>query len=254
MEKEGGLEEILARMDEVLTALPATEDRYEQRAAILTTLHQYAEGLYTIFPQKVETQADVIERSEQMSLFSLVNGWDVEPGGDRDGFARIREEDLPEEFQAGMDATAGVLPASPEESPIQAETLEAAETLTGDVIDTSSGEVINDMEAVSGEVTNGIESVSGETINDIEAVSGEATDDIEAVQGEVIDDIETVGGEIIDIPVDAIMPIEESAESTETAVPQAPVAASAPINYRITDDDLGTGSPVEFSRAEYCSG
>ena len=66
MEKEGGLEEMLARMDEVLTALPATEDRYKQRSAILTTLHQYAEGLYTIFPQKVETQADVLGTGKWM--------------------------------------------------------------------------------------------------------------------------------------------------------------------------------------------
>ena len=48
--KRGGLEEILARMDEVLTSLPATEDRYEQRAAIPSTaLHQYAEGLTRSF-------------------------------------------------------------------------------------------------------------------------------------------------------------------------------------------------------------
>ena len=99
-----------------------------------------------------------------------------------------------------------MLPAAPEESSSQAETLEATETLTGDVIDTSSGEVIDDI-------------------------------------------IETVGGEIIDVPADAIMPIEESAESTETAVPQTPFAASDPINYRITDDDLGAGSPKEKFRA-----
>ena len=246
MEKEGGLEEILARMDEVLTALPVSEDRYEQRSAILTTLHQYAEGLYTIFPQKVETQADVIERSEQMSLFSLVNGWDAEPGGDTDGFARIREEDLPEEFQAGTDAAAEVLPAAPEESSSQAETLEAPETLTGDVIDTVNGEAIIDIESVSGEINDDMGAVRGEITNDVEAAAGEVIDDIETVEGEAIDDIETVRGEVIDVPAETIMPIGESAE---TAVPQKPVAAADPINFRITNDDLGAGTPKEKFRA-----
>lgn len=235
MEKEGGLEEMLARMDEVLTALPATEDRYKQRSAILTTLHQYAEGLYTIFPQKVETQADVLGRAEQMSLFSLVNGWEAEPGGDGNGFVQIREEDLPEEFQADADAV-DVLPATPEESAIQAETAEAAELFPSETIETVSGEVIDEIETVRGEVIDAIETASSEDINAIETANGEVIDAIETTGGEVVDDTERVIGEVI-------------VESADTTAPQTPVAVAAPINYRITDDDLGAGSPKEKFQA-----
>ncbi len=189
MEKEGGLEEILARMDEILTALPVTEDRYEQRSAILSMLHQYAEGLYTIFPQKVETQEDVAGQAEQMSLFSLVNGWEAEPV--------VSSADINQEMAAPSKVSADGIEDRTDG------TGEAVEIIQGGTMETVSGEVIGTVETVSGEVIDAIESVSGEVIN----------------------------------------------EAAETTVPREPAAVADPINYRITDDDLGSGSPREKFRA-----
>ena len=249
MEKEGGLEEMLARMDEVLTALPATEDRYEQRAAILTTLHQYAEGLYTIFPQKVETQADVIGRTEQMSLFSLVNGWEAEPGGDRNGFVQIREDDLPEEFQ--VDADTDVFSTAPEEGSIQAEAAEAVEPFVeaqAEPVESSIESISDPNQEVAAPAKSPADAIEDQTVeaaktldDTMEDQTAEAAeiipgDAIETVSGEVVGTIETVSGVVID-------------ESTEATALQAPTTAAAPINYRITNDDLGAGSPKEKFRA-----
>lgn len=53
-------EELIEKMDAALAALPldfeAYGTDYQQKAGILSELHQYAEGIYTIFPiPEVET-------------------------------------------------------------------------------------------------------------------------------------------------------------------------------------------------------
>ena len=55
--KEGDTAEALvAQMDAALAALPLDFERYEERAEILSAIHEYLEGTYTIFPeQKKET-------------------------------------------------------------------------------------------------------------------------------------------------------------------------------------------------------
>ncbi len=249
MEKEGGLEEILARMDEVLTALPATEDRYEQRSAILSMLHQYAEGLYTIFPQKVETQADVVGRPEQMSLFSLVNGWEAEPGSDGDGFVQIREEDLPEEFQEDAGAAVDVIPATPKKSVFQAETAEANESFVEsetDLVESSTDEkqeMSAPPEVTAGTIEDGTVEATVETFT---------ADAVEMVNGEIIEIINESADHSVqqthvattDIPVPQVPVV-----AADSPVPQAPVSVADLINYRITNDDLGAGSPKENFRA-----
>ena len=64
-------ENLLADMDTVLASLPPDFANYERRVQILAELHGYVEGTYTIFPErKKEIQA---ESSEQMSLFEFMD-------------------------------------------------------------------------------------------------------------------------------------------------------------------------------------
>ena len=72
-------EELLEKMDAALAALPldfeAYGTDYQQKAGILSELHQYAEGIYTIFPiPEVETSFSEAGLSgHQMSMFDYLD-------------------------------------------------------------------------------------------------------------------------------------------------------------------------------------
>ena len=72
-------EELLEKMDAALAALPldfeAYGTDYQQKAGILSELHQYAEGIYTIFPiPEVETSFSEARLSgHQMSMFDYLD-------------------------------------------------------------------------------------------------------------------------------------------------------------------------------------
>ena len=66
-------EKLVAQMDAALASLPLDFEDYENRVEILSTIHQYIEGTYTIFPeQKKEVQIEGSAR--QLSLFDF---WDT---------------------------------------------------------------------------------------------------------------------------------------------------------------------------------
>lgn len=73
------IEELLEKMDAALAALPldfeAYGTDYQQKAGILSELHQYAEGIYTIFPiPEVETSFSEAGLSgHQMSMFDYLD-------------------------------------------------------------------------------------------------------------------------------------------------------------------------------------
>ena len=75
-------QKLLQAMDDALAMLPldfeAVGYTYEQKLQLLTEVHQYVEGSYTIFPeQKVPDQADGLN-GYQMSLFDIVSASEPE--------------------------------------------------------------------------------------------------------------------------------------------------------------------------------
>ena len=75
-------QKLLQAMDDALAMLPldfeAVNETYEKKLQLLTELHQYVEGSYTIFPvQEVPDQADGLN-GYQMSLFDIVSASEPE--------------------------------------------------------------------------------------------------------------------------------------------------------------------------------
>ena len=75
-------QKLLQAMDDALAMLPldfeAVNETYEKKLQLLTEVHQYVEGSYTIFPvQKVPDQADGLN-GYQMSLFDIVSASEPE--------------------------------------------------------------------------------------------------------------------------------------------------------------------------------
>ncbi|MCD8129681.1 MAG: SNF2-related protein [Lachnospiraceae bacterium] len=77
-------EGLLAEMDGVLAALPLDFDRYEERAQILSDLHQYVDGTYTIFPEKKQEVEHTPVTGRQMSLFDYLGMGDMQSETDEE--------------------------------------------------------------------------------------------------------------------------------------------------------------------------
>ena len=69
--------QLLADMDAAFVALPLDFEDYEKRAQILTDLHGYVEGTYTIFPERKKEEIQ-IQNVEQLSLFDFMGRSDSE--------------------------------------------------------------------------------------------------------------------------------------------------------------------------------
>ena len=75
-------QKLLQAMDDALAMLPldfeSVNETYEKKLQLLTEVHQYVEGCYTIFPaQEVPDQADGLD-GYQMSLFDIVSASEPE--------------------------------------------------------------------------------------------------------------------------------------------------------------------------------
>lgn len=68
---EDGREKLLERMDEALASLPLDFEGYEEKVRILSDVHQYLDGDYTIFPVP-EAEVEVTG-SRQLSLFDFMD-------------------------------------------------------------------------------------------------------------------------------------------------------------------------------------
>ena len=70
-------EELLQKMDAALAALPldfeAYETNYQQKTELLSELHQYAEGTYTIFPTPEAEPSFVESSGHQMTMFDFLD-------------------------------------------------------------------------------------------------------------------------------------------------------------------------------------
>jgi N12 class adenine-specific DNA methylase/predicted RNA methylase len=95
-------QKLLQAMDDALAMLPldfeAVGYTYEQKLQLLTEVHQYVEGSYTIFPeQKVPDQADGLN-GYQMSLFDIVSASEPEENTEE---PEVEESAAEEEVQKG---------------------------------------------------------------------------------------------------------------------------------------------------------
>ncbi|MCD7882555.1 MAG: hypothetical protein LUI87_02435, partial [Lachnospiraceae bacterium] len=95
-------EGLLAEMDSVLAALPLDFDRYEERAQILSDLHQYVDGTYTIFPEKKQEVEHTPVSGRQMSLFDYLGMGDLQSETDKEP-EKQETEKVQEEPKAGND-------------------------------------------------------------------------------------------------------------------------------------------------------
>ena len=72
-----GQEGLLRHMDEALASLPLDYENYGQRTEILTDIHAYVEGTYTIFPDR--KKQETIVSGVQMSIFDFMDAAAGEP-------------------------------------------------------------------------------------------------------------------------------------------------------------------------------
>ena len=88
-------QKLLQVMDDALAMLPldfeSVNETYEKKLQLLTEVHQYVEGSYTIFPaQEVPDQADVLN-GYQMSLFDIVSASEPEESEVEESSAEMEE-------------------------------------------------------------------------------------------------------------------------------------------------------------------
>ena len=88
-------QKLLQAMDDALAMLPldfeSVNETYEKKLQLLTEVHQYVEGSYTIFPaQEVPDQADGLD-GYQMSLFDIVSASEPEESEVEESSAEMEE-------------------------------------------------------------------------------------------------------------------------------------------------------------------
>ena len=77
LENPDTAEQLLSDMDDAFATLPLDFEGYEEKAQILTDVHGYVEGTYTIFPERKKEEAQ-IENGGQLSLFGFMGGSEPE--------------------------------------------------------------------------------------------------------------------------------------------------------------------------------
>ena len=97
-------QKLLQAMDDALAMLPldfeAVGYTYEQKLQLLTEVHQYVEGSYTIFPeQKVPDQADGLN-GYQMSLFDIVSASEPEENTEEPEVEEVQKGEPESEFES----------------------------------------------------------------------------------------------------------------------------------------------------------
>lgn len=64
--------ELLEQMDNALLSVPLDSEEYERKAESLSILHQYVEGMYTIFPEKKRAVEIAVPEQGQISMFDFM--------------------------------------------------------------------------------------------------------------------------------------------------------------------------------------
>lgn len=233
--KEGDTAEALvAQMDAALAALPLDFERYEERAEILSAIHEYLEGTYTIFPeQKKET---ILEgNTNQLSIFDFMG-------------AEVPEPEVP-------------LPEGREPDVSRLETDMAVESIE-EIVKEKMERIGRSFEEFSPEQLD-VLFVAAEKNLDVELLfHPEFPPEQMQLFADVMERMETDGKAALEAEIEELTghrmnPEEVNARRREYRLPLEPSDTEAAeetvlpqsSNFRITDDTLGTGSEKEKFRA-----
>ena len=72
LENPDTAEELVAKMDAALAALPLDFEGYDEKLETLSVIHQYVEGVYTIFPEQ-KKEVEIEGSTRQLSLFDFMD-------------------------------------------------------------------------------------------------------------------------------------------------------------------------------------
>ena len=270
--------ELLQRMDEVLAALPLDSDGYDRRVQLLTELHGYAEGTFTIFPDPEQAQEQAVQGDGQLNLFDYFDQ------ASENAPEKAEEEDFYEVPEA-------------EENPFLDENETSSEA--AEIKDPHSSAVEERVFAALSKSESAYEDYSPEQMDVIYDATEKGYDpeplcnpDFSPEQMQLIADIQgrmqaqtkaafqdlytfiTSNGLSIeainelraenDLPLESMTGRMESVpeNAPDEAIPKLknlvidltpkerePEQTQEPVNFRITDDDLGAGGPKHKFRA-----
>ena len=248
LEEPAGTEELLGKMDATLAELPEEFEDYERRAQILSDLHGYADGVYTLFPQPVQKVEPGIETNRQMNLFDYF-GSGVEPEDTVDA-AESREVEIAEtEEQESETRTADEVERQEYDQEIEKQVFKALRE-TDTVYEDYSPEQM-DVIYFAAEQGQSLQSLchpefSPEQMQLIVDIQARMEAHAKASLGEVFDFItqnQVSVSAINELRAANRLPLEDVPEGREGETPDGAQTEQEPINFRITDDDLGAGGP-----------
>lgn len=264
-------EELVAQMDAVLAALPLDFEDYEKRVQILSEVHQYVEGTYTIFPeQKKEIQIE--GNGKQLSLFDFMGmepessvkaekpeqkpantvktgkaeNTDIpEPESVREELDSDREEQIDEQV---TEAVEKARTSFDEFSPEQMDVIYASAESSVDIAPMLNPEFSPEQMQLISDV---LERLAAEERvaygNEVEILTNHVMEpeEINTVRKErrlPLEPIDTIAGETPEQQIER-QQVEPSAKKEQGS------EKAGGVNFRITDDTLGAGSPKQKFRA-----
>ena len=256
LEDADALEELLSKMDTALAELPEEFEDYERRVQILSYLHSYADGAYTLFPQPAQKAEPSIETNRQMNLFDYFGaGIESEDTVDAVESREVTTAETDEQEQESETRTAEEVEWQEYDQEIEEQVFKALRE-AGTVYEDYSPEQM-DVIYSAAEQGQSLQSLchpefSPEQIQLIADIQTRMEAHAKASLGEVFDFItqnQVSVSAINELRAANRLPLENVPEGREEETPDGVQNGQAPINFRITDDDLGAGGPKHKFRA-----
>ena len=250
-------EQLVAGMDAALAELPLDFDGYEKRVQILSEIHQYIEGTYTIFPQKKQ-EIEIEGTGRQMNLFDFMKS-EPEPVITLKVQLEMQQEPK-EEADRTEDTDAGFYESVEEQ--IDVHVLEAMEK-AGTSFDEFSPE---QMDVIYSSAENGMDitlllnpefsPAQMQLIADVmERISANERHRFES-EIEKLTSVVMTPEEINAQRQERHLPLEDFLDGSEIVPGETEIKGNAVewkpekqegkaerVNFRITDDNLGAGGP-----------
>lgn len=262
LEDPDSAEQLVAGMDDALAELPLDFDGYENRVQILSEIHQYIEGTYTIFPQKKQ-EIEIEGTGRQMNLFDFMKSEpepEITPKVQPEMQQKLNGEQGLEEADRTEDTDAGFYESVEEQ--IDVHVLEAMEK-AGTSFDEFSPE---QMDVIYSSAENGMDitlllnpefsPAQMQLIADVmERISANERYRFES-EIEKLTSVVMTPEEINAQRQESHLPLEDFSDGSEIVPGETEVKGNAVewkpekqegkaerVNFRITDDDLGAGGP-----------
>ena len=246
---------LLQEMDGVLAGLPQDFADYEHRARLLSTLHDYADGFYTLFPQaawKEEVQEE--ESVSQINLFDFFAAQENETQAAVEAPEEIETEEVQQEkekvealvFEALEQAGSSFEEYAPEQMDVIYAAAEEGQELQRLCNPQFSPEQMQLIVDIQKRMTAQAKASFQETLDIItqSPLSIEAVNELRVVNHLPIESSD----------ISELDNSEEEPKLRQVVIDMATTASAQekqaePLNYRITDDDLGAGGPKQKFRA-----